>query len=103
MVRTIEPQPTQADSDTILSMLVTHIISATFTLLICLYTWFKPTLQLRIILRLSTLLSVGSGVLLAMDPTYLTRSFCVKLGVYLLIIILTEYRLSRNLPSLSKK
>ncbi|MBP9669976.1 hypothetical protein KBD75_01095 [Candidatus Woesebacteria bacterium] len=80
-------------------MLITHIISAILTLFICLYVWFKPTLQLRSTLRLSTLLSVGSGLVLSMDPTYLTRSFCVKLGIYLLIILLTEYRLGKTLSA----
>ncbi len=72
-----------------------HIISAIFTLSICLYAWFKPSLQIRSLMRISTFISVGSGVLLATDPTYLTRSFCVKLGLYLLVILLTEYRLGK--------
>lgn len=77
--------------------LLTHIISATLTLSLCLYTWFKPSLQLRNILRISSLLSIGSGVVLATNPTYLTRSFCVKLGVYLLIILMAEYTLHKKL------
>ncbi len=77
--------------------LLTHIVSALSTLSICAYSWFKPSLQLRNILRISTFLSVGSGVVLATDPTYLTRNFCVKLGLYLLIILMTEYTLHRKL------
>lgn len=74
--------------------LLAHILTATITLSLCVFAWWQPTKQFRTILHFFTLLSVGSGFLLTLDPTVLTRAFCIKLGVYLLMIFLTQVRLS---------
>lgn len=74
-------------------MLLLHILTATVTLLICTYSWFRPTRQTSLVLNIFTILSLGSGVFLTLDASVLTRAFCIKLGVYLLLIALTRYRL----------
>lgn len=74
--------------------LLAHILTATITLGLCVFAWWQPAKQLRTILHLFTLLSVWSGFPLALDPTVLSRAFCVKLGIYLLLIALTHLRLS---------
>lgn len=84
--------------------LLTHIIAAVLTLTMCTYSWFKPSQSIRSTMRLFTLLAVGSGIFLVADPTVFSRSFCVKIGLYLLFITLTEYHLHKtidqNCPSI---
>lgn len=73
--------------------LFTHIISAILTLGTGSYAWFRPSQTIRHTFRLFTLLSVSSGIFLVADPTVFNKSFCLKLGLYLLFIALAEYRL----------
>jgi hypothetical protein len=81
--------------------LVAHIVTATTTLMISTIAWFRPTYTMRVTLRTTTALSVLSGMLLVFEPDQLTRTFCIKLGVYLLLIALTEYRLHKTLDQTS--
>ena len=74
-------------------MLLLHILATTITLLICAFAWFRPTQQLRSALGIFTTLSLLSGGFLALEPRVLTRAFCLKLGVYLLMIVATYLHL----------
>jgi hypothetical protein len=78
-------------------MLITHVFSAILTLTVCAYSYFKPTRSIQKALYLSSGLSIVSGVWLSLSPGYLTGTTCVKLGVYLLIITLAQYKLSQSL------
>lgn len=74
-------------------ILYAHIIAAILTLGISAYAWFRPSQPVILTMRLFTFLSVSSGIFLLADPAIFSSSYCVKLGLYLSFIALTEYRM----------
>lgn len=74
-------------------MLLIHVISAVITLSLCVYSWFRVAKNITTYIWLSTILSTVSGFMVAFNNTGITKSFCVKIGAYLLMISLTQYRL----------
>jgi len=77
--------------------LTSHILSAISALVLCGYSYFKPSRFIQKYLYLFSGLSIVSGVGLSLSPGYLTGTTCLKLGVYLLIITLASYKLSQSL------
>ena len=55
------------------------------------------------LLRIATILSLSSGGVLALEPGHFTRAFCIRLGVYLLVIMATEYKLYRSLGQIAPR
>ncbi len=78
-------------------VLLAHLATASITLLLCILAWLQPTHKIKIVFRVLTALSLGSGIILAIEPGHLNPAFCAKLGVYVLIIILTELKLRSQL------
>lgn len=83
-------------------LLLVHITTASTTLLLCTLAWIHPTHMVQTILRVMAALSLGSGVVLALEPGRLTPAFCAKLGVYLLIIMAAEFKLRAHLANLTR-
>jgi len=78
-----------------------HILTAAITLIICFYSWLRPSQLVQKVILGMTCLSLGSGVLLTLDPAHFTRAFCIKLGVYVFLIAITLYRLHTQVFSQS--
>lgn len=80
-------------------MVSIHLTTAILSFLSAILTLYRPSIFKRTIFRLLTLLSLGSGFLLTLSPGHLNRTTCLRLGLYLILIIATELYLSRQLKS----
>ncbi len=78
-------------------MLVFHIITALATLASAILTIYHRSWLTKYTFRLLAIASLSSGVALALTTSGLTFSTCARLGIYLLIILTTEYKLSKSL------
>ena len=78
-------------------MLLLHVITAILTFFSGIFALFRPSLPIRTIFRLFTSLSLGSGLFLTLAPGHFTRSTCLRLGLYLLLILGTELTLHKKI------
>lgn len=84
-------------------MLILHIMTAITTLASAILAISHRSWLIKYAFRLLTILSLSSGVVLAINTSGLTFSTCARLGMYLLIIMFTEYKLRQvNRPALRK-
>ncbi len=83
-------------------MLYFHIATAILTFSTAILALYRPTFQIRKIFRLFTISSVGSGILLGLTPGHFTRAFCLRLGLYLILILATELKLNAKLSHLTR-
>jgi hypothetical protein len=84
-------------------MLLFHIITAIATLASAILA-VSHQARWKYTFRLLTILSLSSGVGLALTTTGLTAHVCARLGIYLLMIIITEYKLRKmSRPALHKR
>ena len=75
-------------------ILLVHVITAIFTLSFSLFAWLHPFRSIRLYTRLLALVSFSTGIAVTAQSGNLDLVACTKLGIYLLILILTDLRLS---------
>lgn len=74
-------------------MLTLHISLGLLSLILAILTVTTRAHKLRQLFRLISGGALGSGVALLFSPAGLTLQSCAKLGLYLLLIVVADYRI----------
>ncbi len=80
------------------TLLLSHITLAILTFFTGISVWNLPNSKVKIWFRGFSLLSISTGILLSLDGP-LTLRVCARFGIYLFLIILTEYRMNQATPN----